>query len=499
MESNLKHKTVIGLFWKLFERGGSAAVALVVQIVMARLLAPDDFGALAVMLVFVNVGNVIVRSGLNTALVQSPDTDDTDFTTVFWMSLAISVVLYAIISATAPAIAEFYGSEHLSWPLRILSAILIINAYNSVQVAYIERFMEFRKTFVAAMTSIAVSGVLGIGAALNGAGLWALVIQQVSYQITNCIALSAQVPWKPSFAFSRDRAKKLFGFGWKLLASGLLDTGYNSISDLIIGKQFSTIQLGFVSQGKKYPGAIGQMLDGAIQPIMLSAVARIQDDIPYVKRLVRRALKTSTYLVMFCMTLFALVAEPTVRLLLGEQWVPCVWFLQVYCFVYALFPIHTTNLQALKGMGRSDVFLKLEIIKKCYGLSLILFGAFVLNDVYWMVGLSMLSSVISTFVNAFPNKRVIGYSYLEQLLDIGPGVILSLVSAAIAWPISMAGLPDLITIVFQTTIMLAAYVGLSKLFHVEAFDYLITTVQEIAIRNEADESSGAKAFDNRNS
>lgn len=477
--SNIKRRTVSSLFWKLFERGGRAIIELVVQVVMARLLAPDVFGALAIMLVFVNVGNTITISGLNTALVQSSRADDSDFTTVFWMSLAISIVLFVVVFAAAPAVADFYGLAHLTWPLRVLAIILIVNAYNAVQVAIVQRALEFKKIFRATIISVCASGVFGVGAAVAGMGLWALVIQQLAYQLVNCVALAVQVPWRPSLVFVPTRARELFGFGWKLLASGLLDTGYRSLSDLIIGKQFAATQLGYVSQGKKYPQALGSMLDGAIQPVMLSAVSRVQDDLPYVKRLVRRALKTSTYLIVPCMTLFAVVAEPTVRLLLGEQWLPCVWFLQVYCFDYALLPIHTSNLQALNGMGRSDLFLKLELIKKSYGLAFMLFAAFVLKSVYWMVGFTIVTGIISTFVNAWPNRRVIGYRYGEQLRDICPAFLLSLAAAVAAAPLSLLSLPDLGQITLQAAVMVVVYLGLSKFLRVEALTYLIGTAKEI--------------------
>lgn len=223
------------------------------------------------------------------------------------------------------------------------------------------------------------------------------------------------------------------------------------------------------------------MLDGAIQPVTLSAVAHIQDDVAYVKRLVRRALKTSTYLIVPCMALFALVAEPVVRLLLGEQWLSAVPFLQMYCFIYALLPIHTSNLQALNGMGRSDLFLKLELVKKAYGIAFILVGAFVLQNVYALVGSYMLSGVISTFVNAWPNRKVIGYSYLEQVRDICPAFALAAVSAAIAFPIGMLSLPDIATILLQAAVMAACYLGLSKLFKVEALNYLLSTAKEVVV------------------
>ena len=482
MKNSFSSSVVSSLLWKLFERGGKAAVELVVQIVMARLLAPDAFGALAIMFVFINTGNVIVQSGLNTALVQSQNMDYRDCSTVFWLSFGISVSLYIVVFAAAPAIAEFYAMPSVVLPLRALALILVINAFNSVQVAIVQRTLEFRKIFNATIASVTVSGILGIGSAILGAGLWALVIQQLVCQLSNCIALALQVKWRPRWYFDISRARKLFAFGWKLLVSGLLDQGYQSLSDLVIGKQFSTSSLGFVSQGKRYPQAIGSLLDGAIQPVMLSAVAHVQGDIDYVKRLVRRALKTSSYLIVPSMTLFSVVAEPIVRLLLGEQWLPAVPFLQMYCVIYMLLPIHTSNLQALNGMGRSDLFLKLELIKKAYGIVFILLGAFVFRDVYILVGSYILSAVISTFVNAWPNRKVIGYSYIEQIKDICPAFLLAAVSAAVAFPVGMVlALPDIATIILQAVVMAACYLGLSKLFKVEALEYLLATAKEVVV------------------
>lgn len=214
---------------------------------------------------------------------------------------------------------------------------------------------------------------------------------------------------------------------------------------------------------------------------MLSTVAHVQNDIGYVKRLVRRALKTSTYLIVPCMALFAVVADPVVRVLLGEQWLPAVPFLQMYCAIYAMFPIHSSNLQALNGMGRSDLFLKLELIKKSYGTVFIVVGAFVFQDVYILIFSYILSDLIATFVNAWPNRKVIGYSYLEQVRDICPAFLLAAVSAALAIPVGMLGLPDAAEILLQAAVMAAAYLGLSKLFKVEALDYLLATAKEVVV------------------
>ena len=485
MSALAKSNVISSLFWKLFEKGGRAVVELLVQIIMARLLVPEEFGALAIMLVFVNVGNVIVQSGLNTALVQVPDVGGRDCSTVFWLSLGVSLVLYVAVFACAPLFASFYAMPHIVWPLRALALVLVVNSFNAVQVAIVQRALEFRKVFNATIASVAVSGVLGVASALAGAGLWALVVQQLAYQIANCAALALQVRWRPRAIFDAGRAWRLFSFGWKLLASGLLDQGYQSLSDLIIGKQFSAGSLGLVSQGKKYPMAVGSMLDGAIQPVMLSAVSRVQDDITCVKRLVRRALKTSTYLIVPSMVAFALVAEPLVRLLLGEQWLGCVPFLQMYCFVYALLPIHTTNLQAINGVGRSDLFLGLELVKKAYGLVVMLFAAFVLRDIYFLVGSYMLTGIVSTFVNAWPNRKIIGYSYAEQIRDICPAFLLAAASAAVAFPVGLLALPDLVTAALQVAVMAVAYLILSRLFKVEALSYLLNTAQELVSSRKA--------------
>jgi len=476
---DLKSATISSLFWKLFEQGGSAVIQLAAQIVMARLLAPAEFGALAIMLVFVNVGNVIVQSGLNTAIIQAPDVTERDYDTVFWMSLAISLVLYVAVFLAAPAVADFYSMPALVSPLRVLVLILIVNAYNAIQEAIVARMLDFNKTFRATVSAALVSGVAGISVALLGGGLWALVVQQLSFQVVKCIALAIQVPWKPQLVFERDRAVVLFRFGWKLLVSGVLDQAYQSLSDLIIGRVFTSTDLGYVNQGKRYPQALGIVLDGAIQPVMLSAVSRVQEDLEQVKRLVRRALKTSTFLIVPAMLAFALVARPLVLLLLGEKWLPVVPFLQMYCLIYALLPINTTNLQSLNGMGRSDIFLKLEVIKKAIGVSLICFTAFVLRNLYAIVAAQVIAGFVYNFINAFPNRKVIGYSYGEQMRDVLPAFALATAAFAAGWPVGLLALPNIVIVLLQLVVFAAAYLGLSWLFHVEEFTYLLKNVNQM--------------------
>lgn len=476
---DIKRATISSLFWKLFEQGGSSAITLLVQVVMARLLAPDEFGMLAIMLVFVNIGNVVVQSGLNTAIIQVPDASERDYSTVFWMSLAISAVLYAASFALAPAVAAFYESPAIVAPLRVLVLILVVNAYGSVQVAIVSREMEFRKTARATVVAGLTSGALGIAVALLGGGIWALVIQQLLFQVMKCVVLSLELAWRPRLVFDAPRAALLFRFGWKLLVSGILDQGYQSLADLIIGKQFNKTDLGYVSQGKKYPNALGLLLDGAIQPVMLSAASRVQDDISMVKRLARRGLKTSTFLIFPAMTLFALTAHPILLMLLGEKWLPSVWILQIYCFIYALLPIHTTNLQVLNGMGRSDLFLKLEIAKSVVGLVVLCVAAFAFDSIQAILVGYVLSAVLSSVINAFPNKREIGYGYLEQIRDICPAFALSLAAAAVAWPVSLLALPGIVTVLLQAVVLGVAYLLLARLFRIEELSYILKTLREL--------------------
>ena len=437
---------------------------------------------MAIMLVFVNIGNVVAQSGLNTALIQAKNVDERDYSTVFWMCSSVSLVIYLVIFLSAPSIASFYCLPALTWPLRGIALIVVINAFNSIQVAKVTRDLQFRKIFIATICCVLASAVCGVGSALMGLGLWALVIQQLVYQIINCLVLAFEVDWKPSFYFDATRAREFFRFGWRLLASGLLNTVYQSLGDLVIGKQFSSVQLGLVSQGEKYPQAIGNTLDGAIQPVMLSAVAHVQDDFSAVKRLVRRALKTSTYLIFPAMTLFAIIAPNLIPFLLGDKWIQSVPFLQVYCFVYALLPVHTTNLQALNGMGRSDLFLKLELVKKGYGLLNLLFCAFVLRDAHLLVMSYMFTGLISTFVNAAPNKKVIGYSYLEQVHDVFPAIMLSLTAALSAFMVKLVVSSSFAVVVCQVILFLFVYFFLSAVFKVEAFSYMISVFRSVANR-----------------
>lgn len=476
---NLKEKTITSFFWKLLERGGNQIVSLIVQIIMARLLTPNDFGLLAILLVIVNIGNILSQSGLGSALVQSSRVSKLDFSTVFWISISTSSMLYLIVFFLAPFIATFYNAPVLEETLRVIALIMPISALSSVLSAFSQRDLNFKKIFKATISATFISGFAGVTAAIIGAGLWSLILQQLIYALTNCIVLFLQTSWRPSLDFSKKIGLKHFRFGWKMLVSTLLETGYDSLSDLLVGRQFGTEKLGFLSQGKKYPVALDSIIGGSIQPVFFAAISRSQNDINAVKNITQRTLKTAFYFVAPIMIFFVLTAEPIVSLILGEQWLPAVPFMQMYCFTSALASFHSTNYQTYNGLGRSDLFLKTKLITVTYGTILLLIACFILQDIYAVTIAYMVSSAISTIVYSFPNRKLINYTYFQQIRDIALPIILAIFAAFIAYFITFINLPNIFTIITQWLVATSIYLLLSKLFRVEEFNYLLNTLNEL--------------------
>lgn len=478
LKENISKSAVISsLFWKLMERGGTQGIQMIIQIVLARLLSPENFGTIAIILVFINLAQVFVESGLNTALIQKKDADDLDFSSVFYSSLIIAGILYLLIFAIAPGIAKFYDDSNLTRLLRVLALTLIPGAFNSVQNAYVSRNMLFKKLFYSSLGSIAISGAAGIVAALAGMGVWALVIQNLTNQIAVTVIMWFTVKWRPILKISFTRVKSLFFFGWKLLASGLLNSLSSNLRTLIVGRIYSPADLGYYNRGHQVPTALVNNFNGSIQAVMLPALSSIQDDKDNVKRVVRRSIKTSTFLIFPMMTGLAVVAESLIRVILGEQWLPAVPFLQMFCISSALLPIHTANLQAINAQGRSDIFLKLEVIKNILGL-VVLFVS-IPYGIYVIALGSIVSSFISAFINSWPNKNLFNYSPKEQIIDILPAAGISLVMGVLVFMINFIDLPSLLMLIIQILTGAVIYIVLAKLFKLESYSYIKITVKEI--------------------
>lgn len=465
------------LIWRFAERSGAQGVSFIVSIVLARFLAPEAYGTVALVTVFTTILQVFVDSGLGTALIQKKDADDLDFSTVFYFNFLLCIILYIGMFIAAPFIANFYHMQDLTPLIRVISFTLIISGIKNVQQAYVSRNLLFKKFFYATIGGTIFSAVLGIFMAYMGFGVWALVIQQLSNATIDTLILWLTVKWRPKWVFSFGRLKNLFSYGWKLLASALLDTIYNNVRQLIIGKFYSASDLAFYNKGKQFPNLIVTNINTSIDSVLLPVMSQEQDNRTRVKAMTRKAIRTSSYVMWPLMFGLAIVAEPLISLILTEKWLPCVPYLRIFCFTYALLPIHTANLNAIKAMGRSDMFLKLEIIKKVMGVISIVvtlpFGVFAIAMGYMATG------PISAAVNAFPNKKLLNYSFKEQVLDLLPFFLMSCLMAVIIWPIQYFALPKIVIIVLQVICGGIVYIGESKIFHIDVFDECLEILRKI--------------------
>ena len=470
-----KNTVISSLIWKFLERGGVQGVQFVLSIVLARLVSPDDYGVIALILVFIQIATVFIQSGFNTALIQKKDSDDTDFSSIFYLSLFVALLCYVVLFFAAPFIANFYKQEILTPVIRVISFTLFFGAVNSVQNAYVSKTMQFKRFFYSSMGAVLGSGIVGVILAYKGFGVWALVAQQLVRDILTCLILWFTVKWRPKFLFSFERVKILFSFGWKLLCSGLLDSIFRNAYSLIVGKVYDSQTLGYFNRGHQFPQVIATNLDGSIQSVMLPTLSANNDNVQEVKRITRRSISTSAFVLMPCMFGLAAVAEPLVKVLLTDKWLDCVPFLQLACISYALYPIHTANLTGINALGRSDIFLKLEIIKKCVTVLNILITLPL--GIYAMAIGQVISGFISTFINAFPNKKLMGYSYFEQWKDLIPSFLLSLIMAGIVWSMNFLQIEPLILLILQIIVGIMIYILLSKLFKVEVYAYFINTIK----------------------
>lgn len=472
-----KKKVISSLIWKFLERGGVQGVQFGLSIVLARLVSPSDYGMVAILLVFIQIANVFIQSGFNTALIQKKDADELDFSSVFYLSLVVAFLLYFLLFFVSPFIAEYYSQPSLTPLLRVISISLFFGAINSVQSAYVSKTMQFKRFFFSSMGAVLGSGILGIFLAFNGYGVWALVFQQLSNIIITCFILWFTVKWRPSLMFSIKRVKSLFSFGWKLLCSALLDTVFRNIYNLIIGRVYSSEQLGVFNRGQQFPQVIATNLDGAIQSVMLPMLSANNDKVDEVKKITRRSISMSAYILMPCMFGLAAIAKPLVEMLLTEKWLPCVPFLQLACISYALYPIHTANLTGINALGRSDIFLKLEILKKI--LTVINLVITIPLGISAMAIGQVIQGVISTFINAYPNKKLMNYSYLEQIKDLFPSYGISIIMGMLVWSMNFLSFNIYVLLPMQIVVGFTVYFVLSKLLKLNSYLYLINTIKGV--------------------
>lgn len=471
MGDGTSKKVTTNFLWRLLERCGAQGVTFIVSVVLARILDPDAYGLIALVTVFTSILQVFVDGGLGNALIQKKNADDLDFSSVFYANLMVCMVLYLLMFFASPWIASFYARPELTAVIRVLSLTLVIAGVKNIQQAYVSRNLLFKRFFFATLGGTIGAAVIGIWMAYRGYGVWALVAQHLFNATVDTIILWITVKWRPKKCFSFARLKGLFQYGWKLLVSGLLDTGYNNLSQLIIGKKYTSEDLAFYNKAKTFPNIFVSNIITSIDSVLLPVMSSEQDDKESVKNITRRAIKTSTYLMMPFMFGLAACAEPLIRLLLTEKWMPSVPYLCVFCFSYAFYPVHTANLNAIKAMGRSDIFLKLEIIKKVLGIVSILATMWI--SPFAMAISAAAYSIVCQVINAWPNKRLLRYRYLEQIKDMAPNFLLSLIMGIGVYFISYIGLQDWLTLLIQISVGSSIYILGSLVFKLDTFKYII--------------------------
>ena len=480
MEHELKGKAISSLLWRFLERCGAQGVTFLVTIVLARLLAPEVYGLMALVTVFTAILQVFVDSGMGNALIQKKDADNLDFSSVFFFNLVMCIALYLLLFFCAPLIATFYHNPELTLVIRVLGITLLIAGVKNVQQAYVSRKLQFKRFFFATLGGTIGAAVIGIAMAYMGFGIWALVAQSLFNAMIDTIILWLTVRWRPKPMFSFARLKGLLRYGWKLLTSALLHTFYTNLRTLIIGRLYTPTDLAYYEKGQSFPTLIVSNINASIDSVLLPTMSGVQDSRETVKAITRRAIMTSSYLMWPMMVGLAVVAKPLVVLLLTEKWLAAVPFLQITCFALGLEPLQTANLNAIKAMGRSDIFLKLEIVKKTISIAILL-----LSMHFGVVAIAVSGfaySVIATMFNAAPNRKLLGYSYFEQIKDIWSSFSLAILMGAVVYPIALIPMPMILTLLTQVVAGVVFYVGVSAILKLEPFYYILNTIRQFKRR-----------------
>lgn len=456
MSESLKKKTVKGVGWSFVDNIANSGITFLVGLVLARILTPVEYGVMAMVTIFIAISNSIVDSGFSNALIRKIKIERVDYNTVFYFNLVVSLFLYLVLFLCAPAISTFFKEPILVDVMRVIGWILVINALAIIPRTILVRNVDFKTQTKVSLISSILSGVIGIGMALTGFGVWSLIGQQLSRQLLNTIFLWFFCRWRPVWEFSVQSFKELFGFGSKLLLSGLLNTIYNDIYSLVIGRCYSAADLGQYTRASQFNTIFSSNLTTVVQRVSYPVLSSIQNEEERLREAYRRVIKVTMLVTFACMLGLAAVAKPLLVMLIGEKWLPAVYFLQIICFSGMLYPLHAINLNILQVKGRSDLFLKLEIIKKIIATIPIVIG------IFWGIKLmlwgSVCTSFIAFFLNSYYSAPLIGYPTLRQIKDIVPTFCISFIVAAVMWSFS------LLSVSYYVMLPLQCIVGLLLAF-----------------------------------
>lgn len=475
---DLKQKTLSGFIFKFGERGAAQVVSFVVQIVLARILMPEEFGTIALLTILMLVLNVFVTYGFGNSLIVNKKSDDLDFSTCLYFGIFLSILIYIIVYLLSPAISFLlYDRDDLSVLIKVIALSLPVSAINSVQYAYIAKNMQFRLSFYATFIGTVLSGVVGIAMAYLGFGVWALVAQFLSNSVFGTISLCFFSKWRPIWAFSIKRLKAIYDYGWKILAVGLVDTLFGQIQSLVIAKKYTRSDLAYYNRGSSFPGFGMAFVEPALNDVLFPALSNCNDDKVVMKAVTRRVIKSSTFIVCGIMCLLAAMAKPLVVVLLTEKWLPCVIFLQIGCVANLFRPLQVINNCVIRASGKSGLLLKLDLLKKGIGLVL-LFGSmqYGVVAIAWSL---VLTNFISTIINIYPNKDVLNYGYLEQIKDIIGIIIIGVIMALLMLLLTLLPLNEFVILTTQLILGSIVYCLIASIIKEESFFYLKDMIFEM--------------------
>ena len=473
------HNGVLGstYLWSFMEQGSTKAVAIVIQIILARLLFPEDFGVLAILLVVTQVADAIAQSGLGLALIQKEDTDDVSYDTGFWLSMLMALVIYLVIIVCAPLFANFYGMPELIQYLRVLSLVVFFNSANSIQRSFMQRNLDFKGLFKISLSAVFAGGAVGISGAYLGLGVWALVLQTLVQSTSTCLVMCLVVPWRPRFRFDFNQAKRLYAYGWKICITSILNVLYSGISELVIGRSCSTGELGYYSQGRKYPVAAIGVMSNSISNVLFPAFSRIKDDSIVLKTSLKTSLSLGTWIVAPFSLLCAVIAKPLVTILLTERWLPCVPIFQLTCISNSVLMFQLVNLRAYMAVGRSDLYMRLQVIKVTLGVIVICGTAMATQSILPTAVATCASGIVSVLiVDMAPAKKVLGYGRWEQLKDQIVTYSLAVLSSFISFLPALFISHPILLLVLQTVTFAIVYVTTSRALHIDYLEAILNLI-----------------------
>ena len=461
---------VSNVIWRAMEKVGAQGVSFLVSVVLARLLDPSAYGSIALITVFISVLQVFVDGGFGTALIQKKNADNIDFSTVFYFNLALCLTLYAGVFLLAPWIATSFGDPTLAPVIRVQSLLIVIASLKNVQSAYVARNMMFRRFFFATLAGTVAAAVLGVSMALAGYGVWALVAQSLLNNAVDTIVLWWTVKWRPQRVFSLKRLKELFRFGWKMFASNLLDVAYANIRQLIVGLRFSTTDLAFYNKGESLTKLVITDAVSSVEDVAFPMTARLQEDHAALRAMTSRVLKIATFVCCPVLLGIAATADHLVDVVYTSKWAGAVPYLVIFCFSGLFYPLHVLSLNVIKSIGRSDIILKLEIVKKVLEILFILVA--MQMDPLALAASALIFTLVTLPMDVIPNSRLIGYSFGQCLKDVAPNFLIAGVMAAAVYGLGRFG-SGLWMLLLQVTVGVAIFVVLARLFQRESFDYLL--------------------------